>query len=186
MRGDDPSISNLDVAVQQPFGRPVWPSHSATPIDENGYRWAEFKSVQGAGSARCSQDERQSGAIAGRVRSSRLGVRSRGLMAQSSRRHGRAMGQVLHGCAATTKAIRRAIRHIQASLRQLARRYGINPKTARNGGRATRSSISEPVRRSQDPPSCRSRKKPSRSPAAGTRCCRCMTGSTRCSRPSRT
>src|SRR6266403_2636891 len=44
---------------------------------------------------------------------------------------GRAMGQVLHGCATTTEAIRRAIQHSQASLRQLARRYGINPKTAR-------------------------------------------------------
>jgi hypothetical protein len=41
------------------------------------------------------------------------------------------MGQVLHGCATTTEAIRRAIQHSQASLRQLARRYGINPKTAR-------------------------------------------------------
>src|SRR5689334_18853124 len=40
------------------------------------------------------------------------------------------MGQVLHGCATTTEAIRRAIQHSQASLRQLARRYGINPKTA--------------------------------------------------------
>jgi hypothetical protein len=41
------------------------------------------------------------------------------------------MGQVLHSCATTTEAIRRAIQHSQASLRQLARRYGINPKTAR-------------------------------------------------------
>ena len=41
------------------------------------------------------------------------------------------MGQVLHGCATTTEAIRRAIQHSQASLRQLARRYGIDPKTAR-------------------------------------------------------
>ena len=41
------------------------------------------------------------------------------------------MGQVLHGCATTTKAIRRAIQHSQARLRQLARRYGINPKTTR-------------------------------------------------------
>jgi hypothetical protein len=39
------------------------------------------------------------------------------------------MGQVLHGSATTTEAIRRAIQHIQASLRALARRYGINPKT---------------------------------------------------------
>jgi transposase InsO family protein len=39
------------------------------------------------------------------------------------------MGQVLHGCATTTEAIRRAIQHSQASLRALARRYGVNPKT---------------------------------------------------------
>lgn len=39
------------------------------------------------------------------------------------------MGQVLHGCATTTTAIRRAIQHSQASLRALAKRYGINPKT---------------------------------------------------------
>ena len=39
------------------------------------------------------------------------------------------MGQILHGCATTTTAIRRAIQNSQASLRQLAKRYGINPKT---------------------------------------------------------
>ena len=39
------------------------------------------------------------------------------------------MGQVHHGSATTTAAIRRAIQHSQASLRQLAKRYGINPKT---------------------------------------------------------
>jgi transposase InsO family protein len=39
------------------------------------------------------------------------------------------MGQVLHGCATTTEAIRRAIQHSQESLRALSRRYGINPKT---------------------------------------------------------
>jgi hypothetical protein len=39
------------------------------------------------------------------------------------------MGQVLHGSARTTEAIRRAIQHSQASLRTLAKRYGINPKT---------------------------------------------------------
>ncbi len=39
------------------------------------------------------------------------------------------MGQVLHGSARTTEAIRRAIQHSQASLRALAKRYGINPKT---------------------------------------------------------
>ena len=39
------------------------------------------------------------------------------------------MGQVLHGSATTTAAVRRAIQHSQASLRELARRYGVNPKT---------------------------------------------------------
>jgi transposase-like protein len=39
------------------------------------------------------------------------------------------MGQVLHGSATTTEAVRRAIQHSQESLRSLARRYGVNPKT---------------------------------------------------------
>jgi len=39
------------------------------------------------------------------------------------------MGQVLHGCATTTEAIRRAIQNSQESLRALSKRYGINPKT---------------------------------------------------------
>src|SRR5262249_49182506 len=39
------------------------------------------------------------------------------------------MGQILHGSATTTEAVRRAIQNSQASLRQLAGRYGINPKT---------------------------------------------------------
>ncbi len=39
------------------------------------------------------------------------------------------MGQVLHGSATTTEAVRRAIQHSQESLRSLARRYGINQKT---------------------------------------------------------
>ena len=40
------------------------------------------------------------------------------------------MGQVQHGSATTTAAVRRAIQHSQESLRGLAKRYGINPKTA--------------------------------------------------------
>ena len=39
------------------------------------------------------------------------------------------MGQILHGCATTTKAVRRAIQNSQESLRALAKRYGINQKT---------------------------------------------------------
>ena len=39
------------------------------------------------------------------------------------------MGQILHGSARTTAAVRRAIQDSQESLRTLAKRYGINPKT---------------------------------------------------------
>ena len=39
------------------------------------------------------------------------------------------MGQVLHGSATTTEAVRRAIQHSQESLRALAKRHGVNPKT---------------------------------------------------------
>ena len=39
------------------------------------------------------------------------------------------MGQVLHGSATTTEAVRRAIQHSQESLRALAKRYSVNPKT---------------------------------------------------------
>ena len=39
------------------------------------------------------------------------------------------MGQVLHGSARTTEAVRRAIQHSQESLRSLAKRFGINQKT---------------------------------------------------------
>jgi hypothetical protein len=39
------------------------------------------------------------------------------------------MGQVLHGSAATTAAVRRAIQDSKESLNQLAERYDINPKT---------------------------------------------------------
>lgn len=42
------------------------------------------------------------------------------------------MGQVLHGSAHTTAAVRRAIQHRQASPRQLCWRYGINQKTVAN------------------------------------------------------
>ena len=39
------------------------------------------------------------------------------------------MGQILHGSATTTEAIRRAIQRSQESLRALAKRYGVNQKT---------------------------------------------------------
>lgn len=39
------------------------------------------------------------------------------------------MGQVLHGTATTTEAVRRAIQNSEKSLRVLAKRHGINQKT---------------------------------------------------------
>ena len=45
------------------------------------------------------------------------------------------MGQVLHGCATTTEAVRRAIQHSQESLMVLAARYGINPTCSPLGER---------------------------------------------------
>src|SRR5918999_3498472 len=50
---------------------------------------------------------------------------------------GCAMGQVLHGSATTTEAVRRAIQHSQESLRALAQRYGINQKTVAKWKRRT-------------------------------------------------
>jgi transposase-like protein len=47
------------------------------------------------------------------------------------------MGQVLHGSATTTEAIRRAIQHSQESLRALAKHYGINQKTVAKWKRRT-------------------------------------------------
>ena len=37
------------------------------------------------------------------------------------------MGQVLHGCARTTEAVRLAIQGSEASVRALAARYGVSP-----------------------------------------------------------
>jgi hypothetical protein len=48
------------------------------------------------------------------------------------------MGQILHGSATTTEAVRRAIQNSQTSLRELAGRYGVNPKRCPNGAGAVR------------------------------------------------
>lgn len=47
------------------------------------------------------------------------------------------MGQVLHGCATTTHAIRAAIQRSQASIQALSDRYRINPKTVAKWRRRT-------------------------------------------------
>ena len=51
------------------------------------------------------------------------------------------MGQILHGSATTTEAVRRAIQNSQASLRALSKRYGINQKTVAKWKK--RSSVSD-------------------------------------------
>ncbi len=53
------------------------------------------------------------------------------------------MGQVLHGSATTTEAVRRAIQNSQESLRALSRRYGTNQKTVAK--RKKRTSQSDPA-----------------------------------------
>ena len=47
------------------------------------------------------------------------------------------MGQVLHGRATTTHTVRAAIQRSQASIAQLSRRYGLNPKTVAKWKRRT-------------------------------------------------
>ncbi len=80
------------------------------------------------------------------------------------------MGQVLHGSATTTEAVRRAIQHSQASLRALAKRYGINQKTVAKWRR--RSSVADQRTGPKDPRSTvlsHPRTRRSSSPFAATR-----------------
>jgi hypothetical protein len=47
------------------------------------------------------------------------------------------MGQVRHGCATTTLAVRAAIRRSKDPVAEIAERHGLSPKTVRQGsGRA--------------------------------------------------
>ena len=58
------------------------------------------------------------------------------------------MGQILHGSARTTEAVRRAIQHSQESLMALSKRYSINPKTVAKWKRRT--SVSDLATGSKD------------------------------------
>lgn len=78
----------------------------------------------------------------------RLGGWSQALMVHSYRMiEGCAIGQVLHGCATTTEAVRRAIQNSHESLRALAKRY-YQPEDCREGeaARDRRRSLDSPQR----------------------------------------
>ena len=100
------------------------------------------------------------------------------------------MGQVLHGSATTTEAIRRAIQHSQASLRVLARRHGINPKTVAKWKKRTSTADlpTGPKGGEVDGADGGARPRSSRiksgTPSAAIPCCRWTTASTPCSRRS--
>ena len=58
------------------------------------------------------------------------------------------MGQVLHGCATTTEAVRRAIQRSEESVRALAKRHGLSPTTVQKWRK--RASVSDaPMARSK-------------------------------------
>ena len=57
------------------------------------------------------------------------------------------MGQVLHGSATTTEAVRRAIQHSQESLRALPGATGSTRRPSPNGGNGLRSPICRPARK---------------------------------------
>ena len=95
------------------------------------------------------------------------------------------MGQVLHGSATTTEAIRRAIQHSQASLRALAKRYGINQKTVAKWKKRT--SVADLPTGPKNPTSTVLTLEEEAVIVAFRRhtCCRSTIASTRCSRQSR-
>jgi transposase-like protein len=69
------------------------------------------------------------------------------------------MGQLLHGSATTTEAVRRAIQHSQQSLRAVAKRHGVNPKTVAKWKRRSSTADLRTGPRPLNQPPCRSRKK---------------------------
>ena len=95
------------------------------------------------------------------------------------------MGQILHGCATTTEAVRRARQNSQESLRALAKRYGINQKTVAKWKR--RETVADlPT----GPKEAKSTVLSIEDEAIivafrGIRCCRSTIASTHCGRPSR-
>ncbi len=88
------------------------------------------------------------------------------------------MGQVLHGSATTTEAVRRAIQHSQESLIALSKRYGINPKTVAKWRK--RPNVLDAKTGPTDPKSTvlTIEEEATSLPSEGTRCCRLMIVST--------
>ncbi len=89
------------------------------------------------------------------------------------------MGQVLHGSATTTEAIRRAIQHSQASLRALRSATGSTGRRSPSGGSGPRSPTSARGRRIRVRRCCHVRTKRSSSPFVVIRSCHSMTASPR-------
>ena len=90
------------------------------------------------------------------------------------------MGQILHGSATTTEAIRRAIQRSQESLRALASATGSTTRRSPNGSRGPRSPIGSLGRRSRSRRSSRSRTRRSSSLSGDTHYCRSTIAFTRC------
>ena len=96
------------------------------------------------------------------------------------------MGQILHGSATTTHAIRAAIQRSKAPLKELAVQYGLNHKTVAKWRKRAFVNDAPMGRRPRARQSCRPRKRLSWSPSASTRCCRSTTASMPYRRPFRT
>ena len=96
------------------------------------------------------------------------------------------MGQVRHGCATTTHAVRAAIQRSQASLATLSRELGINPKMVQKWHE--RATVEELKTEPKAPHSSTlsEAEKAMVQCSAVTPCCRWTTVSMRCSRRSRT
>jgi len=95
------------------------------------------------------------------------------------------MGQVLHGCATTTHAVRTAIQRSKAPLKELAARYGLNHKTVAKWRK--RPFVHDAPMGPKTPrwTVLSSEEERSSSPSASIHCCRWTTASMPCRRQSR-
>ena len=94
------------------------------------------------------------------------------------------MGQILHGSATTTHAVRAAIQRSKAPLKELAARHGLNQKTVAKWRKRAFIHDAPMGPKPRARRSCRRKKRPSSSPSASIHCCRWTTVSMPCRRPS--